>query len=258
MRELAREHGLKFRMAVIGRNIRPTSSGAWRKRRSKAWGREELTETRWTCGPIVAQMGTEPFIRALDAGASSDRRQGLRRSIFARCPSCGFDKGAVPALRQDTRMRQGCPAIPDFDGTAAWAACARSFRGRGRATRPPLHQLYRSRAIRFTSAATLVCSRVPRQQRSTDANSLSSIPDGSSVRQPFRAGWTYRVKLEGGQVGFSIVIVGIRDPIMIRQIDSILDAAPTRRGTFSRRRASILSRIYGKNAVMGERSPTRI
>ena len=70
----------------------------------------------------------------------------------------------------------------------------------------------------------------------------------------------YRVKLEGAeQVGFrSIVMVGIRDPIMIRQIDSILAEARARaedRFKSAGGGIHLTYRIYGKNAVMGDLEP---
>ena len=70
----------------------------------------------------------------------------------------------------------------------------------------------------------------------------------------------YRVKLEGAeQVGFrSIVIVGIRDPIMIRQIDSVLDDARRRAEERFKTNDGVIHltyRIYGKNAVMGALEP---
>ena len=76
----------------------------------------------------------------------------------------------------------------------------------------------------------------------------------------FVADKVYRVKLEGAeQVGFrSIVMVGIRDPIMIRQIDAILaDARARAEDRFKSAGDGIhlTYRIYGKDAVMGALEP---
>jgi len=96
--ELAREHGLKFRLAVINAEI----DKADLKRRMAKAPFESIgppgtltNETIERCGPIVAQMGTEPFIRALDAGADVViAGRACDDAIFAALPILkGFDKG---------------------------------------------------------------------------------------------------------------------------------------------------------------------
>jgi hypothetical protein len=71
----------------------------------------------------------------------------------------------------------------------------------------------------------------------------------------------YRVKLEGAErVGFrSIVVVGIRDPIMIRELDPLLgetrSRAEERFGGLRVQGIHLLFRAYGRDAVMGPLEP---
>jgi hypothetical protein len=70
----------------------------------------------------------------------------------------------------------------------------------------------------------------------------------------------YRVKLEGAeQVGFrSIVIVGIRDPIMIRELDPLLEETRERaehRFGMKAQDIHLRFRAYGRDAVMGALEP---
>jgi hypothetical protein len=73
----------------------------------------------------------------------------------------------------------------------------------------------------------------------------------------------YRVKLEGaGKVGFnSMCILGIRDPRMMRQIDTIVENTKKNVAEAfppsSWDDAQIFIHLYGKNAIMGEREPLR-
>src|SRR5262249_22548177 len=95
--EIAREHGLSFRMAVISAELDKTML----KRRLaeepfESLGPDALTpDTIDRCGPICAQMGVEPFMRALDAGAEVIiAGRACDDAIFAALPILkGFDKG---------------------------------------------------------------------------------------------------------------------------------------------------------------------
>src|SRR5690606_21385769 len=70
----------------------------------------------------------------------------------------------------------------------------------------------------------------------------------------------YRIKLEAAQkLGYrSIVVVGIRDAVMIAQLDHVLDHARERaeeRFGLAANRINLLFRNYGKNGVMGDLEP---
>jgi hypothetical protein len=69
----------------------------------------------------------------------------------------------------------------------------------------------------------------------------------------------YTVKLEGVKhAGFrTISIAGIRDPILIGTIDSVLDTIRTKVKEATGFAGSILFHVYGKNAVMGAQEPEK-
>ena len=264
VRELAREHGLKFRMAVIGAEINKADlKRRMAQARFESLGpREELTaDTLDLCGPIVAQMGTEPFIRALDAGAEVViAGRACDDAIFAAMPIMhGFDKG----------LSLHCGKILECAGLSAIPYdLAEPLLGRVRRDHfevEPCHPDHRCTTV-SVAGHSLYERGDPCMQPGpggmndlTDAKFTQLDPRRVKVSgSRFVPDATYRVKLEGAeQVGFrSIVIVGIRDPIMIRQIDSILDAARRRAGErFQAADIHLTYRIYGKNGVMGELEP---
>lgn len=96
--DVAREHSLHFRLAIIRADIDPEAVvDALRGGRVHPCGPvPELTEERiHSCTHLVGQMGTEPFIRALDAGAEVViAGRACDTAIFA-APAirAGFDPG---------------------------------------------------------------------------------------------------------------------------------------------------------------------
>jgi len=72
----------------------------------------------------------------------------------------------------------------------------------------------------------------------------------------------YFIKLEGArQVGFrTISVAATRDPVMIREIDTILKSVEEQVDAFlakERIKGSVQFIVYGKNGVMGEMEPLR-
>jgi len=263
--EIAREHGLSFRMAVVSAEI----DKADLKRRLARETFESLgpdgaltPETIDRCGPIAAQMGTEPFIRALDAGADVViAGRACDDAIFAAMPIMqGFDKGLALHCGKILECA-GLSAIP-YD-------LAEPLLGRVRRDHfevEPCHPDHRCTTVSVAGHSLYERGDPCLQPGPGGMNDLTDATftqiDARRVKvsgSRFIPDATYRVKLEGAeQVGFrSIVIVGIRDPIMIGQIDSILEEARQRAedrfkaaGSFN-----LLYRIYGKNAVMGALEP---
>lgn len=99
--EVTRQHGLHFRLAVIPADIAPDDVvRALRTGRIRPCGRSpEATEQDVRgCTHVVAQMGTAPIIRALDAGADVVvAGRCCDAAVFAAVPMWqGFDPG--PAL----------------------------------------------------------------------------------------------------------------------------------------------------------------
>ncbi len=101
-----------------------------------------------------------------------------------------------------------------------------------------------------------------------------AMPDGRSVRvtgSAFPEADTYTVKLEGAElVGYqTIMIGGVRDPLILKQLDSWLrhvadyihhSVAEVLKGEITRDEYTLTFRQYGRNGVMGalEPEPDRI
>ncbi len=266
VRELAREHSLTFRMAVIRAELDKTDL----KRRMAQEPFQSLGPAGELspaiidrCGPIVAQMGTEPFIRALDAGAQVIiAGRACDDAIFAALPILrGFDKG----------LSLHCGKILECAGLSAIPYdLAEPLLGRVRRDHfevEPCHPAHRCTTVSVAGHSLYERGDPCLQPGPGGMNDLTDATftqlDERRVKvagSRFVADTTYRIKLEGAeQVGFrSIVMVGIRDPIMIRQIDSILaDARARADDRFKSAGGGIhlTYRVYGKDAVMGALEP---
>jgi Acyclic terpene utilisation family protein AtuA len=265
--ELAREDGMKFRMAVISAEVDKTDL----KRRMAQAPLQSLgpdgaltPETIDQCGPIVAQMGTEPFIRALDAGADVIiAGRACDDAIFAALPILrGFDKG----------LSLHCGKILECAGLSAIPYdLAEPLLGRVRHDHfevEPCHSDHRCTTVSVAGHSLYERGDPCLQPGPGGMNDLSDATftqfDDRRVKvtgSRFVPDAVYRIKLEGAQrVGFrSIVMVGIRDPIMISQLDSILAEARTRsEDRFSASTGIHLNyRVYGRDAVMGALEPDR-
>ena len=265
--ELAREDGMKFRMAVISAEVDKTDL----KRRMAEAPLQSLGPdgaltpgTIDQCGPIVAQMGTEPFIRALDAGADVIiAGRACDDAIFAALPILrGFDKG----------LSLHCGKILECAGLSAIPYdLAEPLLGRVRHDHfevEPCHSDHRCTTVSVAGHSLYERGDPCLQPGPGGMNDLSDATftqfDDRRVKvtgSRFVPDAVYRIKLEGAQrVGFrSIVMVGIRDPIMISQLDAILAEARTRsEDRFSASTGIHLNyRVYGRDAVMGALEPDR-
>jgi hypothetical protein len=216
------------------------------------------------CGPIVAQMGTEPFIRALDAGADVIiAGRACDDAIFAALPILrGFDKG----------LSLHCGKILECAGLSAIPYdLAEPLLGRVRHDHfevEPCHTDHRCTTVSVAGHSLYERGDPCLQPGPGGINDLSDATftqfDDRRVKvtgSRFVPDAVYRIKLEGAQrVGFrSIVMVGIRDPIMISQLDAILAEARTRsEDRFSASTGIHLNyRVYGRDAVMGALEPDR-
>ena len=110
--EIAREEHLSFKLAVIHSEQDeglPARSICARGRWSRCPACQPLTEERLDgCERLVAQMGMEPFIKALDEGADVVLAgRACDSAIFAAFPTrAGFDPGIGLHVGQDPRMRR--------------------------------------------------------------------------------------------------------------------------------------------------------
>jgi hypothetical protein len=266
IREIAREEGLSFRMAAIRAEI----PKAELKRRMAAEPFESigpdgtLTEAVIDrCGPISAQMGTEPFIKALEAGAEVIiAGRACDDAVFAALPVLkGFDTGLALHCGKILECA-GLSAIPyDLGEPMLGTVHADSF------VVEPGNPHHRCTTVSVAGHSLYERGDFEFQPGPGGMNDLSQAVfeqlDERRVRvrgSRFVPDARYRVKLEGAeQVGFrSIVMVGIRDPIMIRELDPLLgETAERAEGRFGMKAQgiSLRFRAYGRDAVMGPLEP---
>jgi hypothetical protein len=215
---------------------------------------------------IVAQIGPEPIISALKAGADVVLTgRSVDVSLFAAVPLLrGIDAG--PAIHMSKILE--CGAMAAIPGSSADGLLATIENGAF--TVEPLSPDRRC-TIRSVAGHSFYeredpfCDDLPGGALDT-LNSTYEQVDSRTVRIA-GARWVpapYTVKLEGAEiVGHrTFCLAGIRDPIMIAQLDAILESARDavgRRFQESARRWELIFRQYGRNAVMGavERSSPR-
>lgn len=266
IREIAREEGLSFRMAAIRAEVPKDEL----KRRMAAAPFEsigpegELTEDVLDrCGPISAQMGIEPFVKALDAGAEVIiAGRACDDSVFAAMPVMkGFDAGLSLHCGKILECA-GLSAIP-YDlgepmvgtiGKDAFVVEPGNPKHRCTTVSVAGHSLYERGDFEFQAGPGGVNDLSGTAFEQMDERRVR-VTGSRFVPDP-----VYRVKLEGAeQVGFrSIVIVGIRDPIMIRELDPLLEETRERaehRFGMKAQGIHLRFRAYGRDAVMGALEP---
>jgi hypothetical protein len=265
VRDLAREDKLSFRMAVISAEIDKTEL----KRRLagepfQSLGPEPLTaEVIDRCGPVVAQMGVEPFMGALDAGAEVIiAGRACDDVIFA----------ALPMLRgYDAGLSLHCGKILECAGLSA-VPCDLAEPLLGRVRRDhfevePCHPDHRCTTVSVAGHSLYERGDPCLQPGPGGMNDLTHAVftqvDERCVRvtgSRFIPDSKYRVKLEGAeQLGYrSVVLVGIRDPFMIRALDALFEDVRGRaenRFGLAAQGVQLTFSIYGRNAVMGKLEP---
>ena len=267
IREIVRSNGTSLRVAAIDADI------------PKTLVKQRLAEGRISpCGPvpplveqniddavnIVAQMGAEPFMRALDedpgldvivAGRAYDPapyaalclRRGIDPGIawhmgkIMECGGvCAEPKGRVMLATIDQDSFDLVPMSPDERCTPLSVAA---------------HTLYEKSRPDLLAGPGGVLDLGSATYDRLDAR---TVRVRNSVFRPT----PYAVKLEGARiVGHrTIFIGGIRDPILIGQVDAYLERV--RHYAFShhpelRDGSRLLFHVYGKNGVMGELEPIK-
>lgn len=273
-REIAREEGLHFKLAVIrseqdkGYLKRKLAAGKIRPLKPAPLFDEQVIDRS---EHIVGMMGAEPFMRALEIGAdvviagrSSDT------SIFAAVPiQMGFSPGPVwhaakvlecGAACVSHRTRGDCmfarigegyfimePPNPEFACTPVSVAAHTFYE-----TASPIH-LYEPSGMVDTRMAVY---------EALDDRIVRVTGSG------FVPAEAYTIKLEGAErAGYQAVsIAGVRDPVLIEQIDGWLDIL---REKVRQRVHEMFDdhiadggyffnvRIYGRNGVMGDTEPLK-
>jgi hypothetical protein len=265
--EIAAEEKLSFSMAVISSDIP--------KEKVKAALREgriqplpfvpELTDQAIEESThIVAQIGSEPLVKALAAGAQVVLAgRCYDPANFAALPILkGFDEGL--ALHMGKILE--CGAIAATPGSGADCAFATLYDDRFvLEALSPKRNFTRESAAAHTLYEKSDPYRLPGPGGLIDLTGCS-FADAGDGRVEVRGSRherapTYRVKLEGARrIGYrSISIAGTRDPVMVSGIGEILDAV---RGqvdamTAGRFRGATHFHVYGRDGVMGPTEPVR-
>lgn len=270
--EIAREEGLRFRLALV----HSEQSKDYLKQRLSEGRIKPLdpapefdAETIDRAARIVGMMGAEPYLAALDAGADV--------VVAGRSSDCAIFAG-IP-MRRGVSAGVAWHAAKILECGAAAAAsrtspdCLFATLQRNRFDVEPLdpamactpqsvaaHSLYENadpfRLVESSGVLVL------------DGCTYEALDDRRvRVRgSRFEPATTYTVKLEGAElVGYqSLVIGGIRDPYIIRQIDSWVERLEERVrlrvadvfGENDEASRHVLNiRVYGRNGVMGALEP---
>lgn len=225
---------------------------------------EELTpDAVADAAQLVAQMGIEPITAALEAGADIVLAgRAYDPAAFAALPIMhGFDAGL--ALHMGKILE--CAAIAAVPGSGS--DCLFGRLRRDSFILEPLNAARECTPISVAAHTLYEKSDpylLPGPGGMLDLHStqFEALPGGRVEVKgtQFRPSTQYTVKLEGARVvGFrTVCIAGVRDPIMIQQIDSILAAVREQvQNNFEDLQEYFLHfRCYGKDGVMGELEPT--
>lgn len=267
VRDIAREDGLRFRMALIhaeqdGRQVREWQAAG--RIRALPHVPELTQEAIDRSARIVAMMGPEPFAAALDGGAqvilagrSSDPAPFAALAMRAQLPP-------APSWYAGKMLECGAAAAqPEgHDGLMA------VVREDGVELEPPNPE----RRCTPLSVANFSLHENASPSRHTEpggildtsACAIEALSDRAVRVSGMR--WEpqpYSVKLEGAElVGYrAIAICGTRDPVLLPQIDSYLDgvreAVREKVAGFGMPEDSyrLVFRVYGRNGVMAGREP---
>jgi len=265
IREIAASRGYSFRMAVIHADVsREAASKALRlgKLRPLHPAPEIDEEEIGRSVRIVAQMGAEPLIEALE--------MDCRVILCGRC----YDPVpfAAPALR-----RCFDPGLAVHMGKILECAAIAATPGSG--SDCVLGSLYEecfeleslNPQRQFTALSTAAHTlyektdpyRLPGPGGTLDLRETQfTTLEGGRTRVSgtgFIAAKPYTVKLEGVKsTGYrTISIAGIRDPILIGKIDSVLDSVRERVRNDLGFAGTLLFHVYGKDGVMGALEPLK-
>lgn len=260
VRDLARRHNWHFRMACIYADVSPdVVLAALREGRIVDFeaGMMPTESEVWESAWIVAQMGPEPIMEALEAGAQVVLAgRACDAAIMAALPMLhGFDPGL--ALHMGKILECGAFCAVPFGMDAMLG----TLDSEGFILEPG------STDRRCTVASVAGHSLYERENPYEDHVPGGRIDmtgtryvqfDNRRVRVTgtrFVPEHPYRVKLEGSRkVGYrTISLAGIRCPTMIGQIEEILELVRNKVVSYFRGEEpfTLIFHIYGKNGVMG-------
>jgi hypothetical protein len=272
LKEIAREESLTFRLALI----HAEQDKAYLKRRLRENRIRPLdpappfdTQVIDRAEHIVGMMGTEPFLRALEAGADVVLAgRASDTAIFAGLP---IQHGFAPGLAWHAAkiLECGAAAVVNRKTPDCMMAFIRDDHFVVEAPDPALrctpqsiasHSLYENADPFLIKECSGTIDLSACRYEAVDARTVR-VSGGA-----FLPAATYTVKLEGAEkVGYQSVFIGaIRDPFIIRQIDDWTARLEQRiHARITQVYGSALKaddyhlvfRIYGKNGVMGALEP---
>jgi hypothetical protein len=221
---------------------------------------EDIRETTH----IVGQMGLEPFVKALEAGAQVVvAGRSYDPAIFAAYPVMqGFDPGL--ALHMGKILE--CASIAAIPGSGS--DCMIGYLRRDHFLLEPLnperrctvtsvaaHTLYeKSNPYILPGPGSIIDLTAAKFEQYND--NMVKVSGSRLAPCPI-----YTIKLEGARrTGYRTVsIAGVRDPVFIRQVEQIIEGVTERvKNNFADIPAAdyeLLFHVYGKNGVMGRLEP---
>jgi hypothetical protein len=267
--EIAREQKLSFRMAVIHAEL-STELVAQALKEGKVTpltpGQQQLEkEHLQETVSVVAQMGIEPIIKALDEGAQVVLAGRCYDPAVFAAPAvrAGFDKGLAIHLGKILE----CASIAATPGSGS--DCMFGYLRADHFDVEPLNPLRKCTTL-SVAAHTLYEKTDPYilpgpgghlDLRETRFKQLTdSITRVSGSR--YVNAQQYTIKLEGARrIGYrTVAIAGARDPILLKQIDEITQGVTERVADNFKNRGftyKLLFTIYGRDGVMGSLEPVR-
>ena len=265
IREIAREKRLSFRMAVIHADvpradvIRALGEGRVRPLHPAPEISPEEVEKSVR---IVAQMGAEPVLTALKAGAQVILCGRCYDPVPFAAPAIaeGFDPGLAVHMGKILE----CAAIAATPGSGRDCVLGVLYEDCFH-----LEPLTPRRAFTplSTAAHTLYEKSnpylLPGPGGTIDLTHTRFEPvNADTVRVSgtvFTPVHPYTIKLEGVKsTGFrTISIAGVRDPVLIDRIDQVLEAVRKESRDDIGEEGTLLFHVYGRNGVMGSLEPER-
>lgn len=265
--EIAREEHLSFRLALIRADIEKSFVHD-RLRAGKMVhmpGVPPLTPEKIdACTHIVAQMGVEPYLRALDAGA--DVILAGRSCDTAIIASYAIWKGCDPAFALHMAKITECGAMCAWPPTGRDGVLGIVRDGSFLIETPNPAR----RVTPFSVAAHMIYEvEHPYLQEepggTQDFSQMRVEPRGDRAVEVTGSRYTPRtlptLKLEGsGPIGFrSFMVGGTRDPYLIAQIDHFVEGVTGEVMSIVgdvAQQCQIDWKIYGRDGVMGAMEPT--
>ncbi len=269
IRELANEKDYHFKIAAIYSNV------------DKAWLHQRLADNQVEpCGPhdqltpesidsavnLVAQMGAEPYVKALETYPDADiiisGRSYDPSPYAALCHMHGIDPGVYWHMGKIVECGANCAEPKGRVIVATVRKDSFDLEPMNPAERctpssVAAHTLYeKSRPDLLPGPGGELDLSGARYEALNDRR----VRISGSV---FRPSSTYRIKIEGASiVGHrTIFIGGIRDSILIGQLDDFLNRVRERTEItypeLASGDANLTFHVYGRNGVMGEQEPLK-